>query len=760
MGLLRTRKTLGEEPKKRKIHLCTEVEQFAGLPKDLLPQLFSLIVCSSKRHFSYYTSVSRDFQKLFLLYADFSDVNFQDSLLSVVAINGRLRTNPYELTYIGYTRIFQSLFHNPTISIPRGIRRCTIERTAIPTDAALCYAAFHGHVEIVQLILQVETTSPSTAQNFALDRSCSKGFIEIAYLLLQDPRLENAYLKNTLRITIAHNRDIVLAMLLEDSRFQKLMTMSDIFNHAIEHNSHLVIKLLLSKKALDESTINTGLRTAASVGHLKIVEAILQEPIDLALNEALTVACQYRRGNIVEILLKDARVDPSTRDQLPLHIACVKCCVGIVEMLLKDPRVVPDNKFLIHTLTKKFIPVTIMLLSHPSIDPCYENNRPITFACSTGQTEVVELLLAFPQVDPTVNNYEPLLSAVRLGYSDVVELLIKDERVSPDYGNNKAIRMACEVGKFGIVELLIKDSRVDPSVDNNICAIYACHGGSKPILKLLLEHGVQVPDQAVSIAHEQGHWPLVRFLLKMDQFNPLASYHRSILEALEMENYTLLEELLMDKRLNPNYSRLTKDKTLNSILANESVYKYADPFFFFDYACKHRLPTALELLLRYKDIDPSERENFLLKKACKRGYTGVLDLLLNDYRIEPEFGNSEVLKLACSKGHEDIVKLLLKDGRVDATTSNNAPCRLAAINGHAEVLKVLFEDSRVDPSAEQNEALIEACKNGFYEVVELLLQHPKVDPAFDNKKALRCAIKHNQNHVVTMMLKDPKFQFE
>jgi len=56
-------------------------------------------------------------------------------------------------------------------------------------------------------------------------------------------------------------------------------------------------------------------------------------------NEALSTACEKGYVDIVELLIKDLRVDPFYPDNYPLHRACEKGHLEIVKILLRDKRV-------------------------------------------------------------------------------------------------------------------------------------------------------------------------------------------------------------------------------------------------------------------------------------------------------------------------------------------------------------------------------------------------------------------------------------
>ena len=61
------------------------------------------------------------------------------------------------------------------------------------------------------------------------------------------------------------------------------------------------------------------------------------------------------------------------------------------------------------------------------------------------------------------------------------------------------------------------------------------------------------------------------------------------------------------------------------------------------------------------------------------------------------FNNKQqLLYRACKYNHIDIVKLLLQDTRVDPSDRDNYAIRRTSEKGHVEVVKLLLQDPRVD----------------------------------------------------------------
>jgi len=136
-------------------------------------------------------------------------------------------------------------------------------------------------------------------------------------------------------------------------------------------------------------------------------------------------AVKNNKINTVKTLL-ETKTDSKESIRFSFDYACEKGFVEIVEMLLADDRVDPTTGCVL-----------------------YEENDSIKLASHYGQTQVVRLLLKDGRANPAAENNFAIRMASRYGFADIVRLLLADERVDQTADNNFAIRMA---GRFGHVK--------------------------------------------------------------------------------------------------------------------------------------------------------------------------------------------------------------------------------------------------------------------------------------------------------------------
>ena len=170
------------------------------------------------------------------------------------------------------------------------------------------------------------------------------------------------------------------------------------------------------------------------------VEDLKSSPLDLYFDHGwlLNRSCEFGLIEVVNFLLNtNLRIDIGNG---PIRAACGKGHADIVKILLKDPRV----------------------------DPSCINNECIRNSASYGHTEVVKILLQDPRVDPTVIRNAPLLSAAHSGNIEMIKLFLKDPRVNPAVDDNYIIKFVPNYlsNRKEVIRLLIRDSRVSDNLTN------------------------------------------------------------------------------------------------------------------------------------------------------------------------------------------------------------------------------------------------------------------------------------------------------
>jgi ankyrin repeat protein len=106
-------------------------------------------------------------------------------------------------------------------------------------------------------------------------------------------------------------------------------------------------------------------------------------------------------------------------------------------------------------IEKNNVEVVKLLLQDARVNHSARDNYAIKLASDNGHVEIVKLLLQYGRADPSAQNNLAIKLASQNGHVLVVKLLLQDSRVDPSAQNNYAIRGASHFGHIEVVKLLI-----------------------------------------------------------------------------------------------------------------------------------------------------------------------------------------------------------------------------------------------------------------------------------------------------------------
>lgn len=223
------------------------------------------------------------------------------------------------------------------------------------------YAVTYGHTSVVKLLLTNDNIDPSIDNNNAIKIASKKGYTDIVKYLLTtniNPSVLNNY---PIRTSAENNHIDVLKILLSDSRTDATDSYNEAFITSIRLANTDIIKLLLShlteKDKLSDLLLHEGLLVATENGHTDIVNFLYElYPSDagqyLRLNEILCMAVQYSRIEIIKLLLKDYRSDPTFNKSIMLNITKNKQVLYLLNNSIKKNSILKGNLSSTNTANK------------------------------------------------------------------------------------------------------------------------------------------------------------------------------------------------------------------------------------------------------------------------------------------------------------------------------------------------------------------------------------------------------------------------
>jgi hypothetical protein len=143
---------------------------------------------------------------------------------------------------------------------------------------------------------------------------------------------------------------------------------------------------------------------SAALGETAVLQLLLRDPrVDPSSrrNAPLLWACANGHADAVALLLADARVSPTEADNAALRSACRNGHARVVRLLLRDPRVNPSAKqqaCLLDAIKDGHVHVVRQLIAHPAIDVAARDQSALTLAFKVQNWAIVDALLANPTV--------------------------------------------------------------------------------------------------------------------------------------------------------------------------------------------------------------------------------------------------------------------------------------------------------------------------------------------------------------------------
>ncbi|MCH9717720.1 MAG: ankyrin repeat domain-containing protein [Gammaproteobacteria bacterium] len=123
-----------------------------------------------------------------------------------------------------------------------------------------------------------------------------------------------------------------------------------------------------------------------------------------AIQNAIVAASENGHADVLNVLLKDPRVDPSDPYAMAVCLASEHGHTNVLKVLLNDPRFDPglmNNRAIIRASENGHLQVVRLLLSDLRVNPADIDNLAINVAAENGHAEVVSVLLEHPDVNPS-----------------------------------------------------------------------------------------------------------------------------------------------------------------------------------------------------------------------------------------------------------------------------------------------------------------------------------------------------------------------
>lgn len=192
--------------------------------------------------------------------------------------------------------------------------------------------------------------------------------------------------------------------------------------------------------------------------------------------------------DIIKPLILNPNYDPAFDNNFLICRAIQENCHELVKLLL--PRVDPSkcSDSFLHACESGHTEVVTLLLRDGRIDPSFGNNSCFLKACDYGHEKTALALIRDPRVDPSVGDNIVFRRVNFIGFSTLLEMLLKESqgRFDPSKHDNYCLCKAVRYGKLDVIGILCKDSRVDKRIAVNSMFKTGINKDGMKILELLL----------------------------------------------------------------------------------------------------------------------------------------------------------------------------------------------------------------------------------------------------------------------------------
>jgi len=285
----------------------------------------------------------------------------------------------------------------------------------------------------------------------------------------------------------------------------------------------------------------------------------LQEIINSNIFDNNFLLCNYiRHNNIqsVEMLLEHPQINPSANFNKAMEEAIRYRIIGAVKLLVNHPRF--DEK----------LDIRLANLENHQENEELESTSILSASVILNAPEVVSTLLSFPnKFDPSEHDCHAMRLAARYNYTDVARVLFKDKRALQsipvdednmyDVFDYSPLWYAANNGNEELVKLYLSDPRV-PEYSLGDVLERASYVGHENVIKILLEDNRiedigHVGGNCLLKACSNDHTVVIQELLKDKRIDPNYEEGRVLMMACENGQIDILQVLLSDPRINIDY---------------------------------------------------------------------------------------------------------------------------------------------------------------------------------------------------------------
>lgn len=276
-----------------------------------------------------------------------------------------------------------------------------------------------------------------------------------------------------------------------------------------------------------------------------------------ASNNAFKLACEKNLIEIVQELLKDDSIDPSSNNNKCLDIACYRGYVEIAKLLLNHEKVKQkDLKCAFDSAVNLNIPKIIELFLPLTFIP---SKNTISRVCDLGLTQVLKEILQMKNIQ--LDYYAMMMTALRSNKLDIIQLLLEKSDIDLTYDNNYYIRYTVTNSKIEAFRLLLKHPQTTKEA-KEACLRISCIKNRMEFINLLIAEDIDFSTQnnkPIKYAIKNNNIDVVKMLIQKINLTP--ELKAELLKEINAIEYTCQRKKML-KLFNENKSKVDSKQSL------------------------------------------------------------------------------------------------------------------------------------------------------------------------------------------------------
>ena len=549
-------------------------------------------------------------------------------------------------------------------------------------------AAVRGHIDVLDELLSPHLASIEALGELAAAEQCRIVFgaaccdrVHVVARLLDVPKV-----RNTLRAWL--RRRVSRYYVVEDVVRQRTVFHHSNFKRTNTDRDFLSIMtgfLMLDQHAetISSAHVPDLLTVAAVTGATRVVALLLGAAYADVVSRAaesqpLVLACTFRRWDVVELLLRDARSNLGVGNQRVLIDAIEDGRGDIVRTLLAD--------------------------RSGAVNPCARFGLPLQTACRLGHEWIVEQLLACRSVRPEAQKNQCLAIAIARRHTGIALRLARDARVvNVAYDNNHLLRAACELDSVELVEALLVKRGAIASANANAPLRAAVTERRYDVVRALLR--CKAPGRVFDPSFDNN------YVLHTLMFSPHCAGALELLRVLladarcqfDAATYTTLLNRCVDAEWLAGIDCLIDDGR-HRYVVTPTTYAPA----MFETAFAYRRCAALRHLMARSDIFSLD----VMVQAARSVRSGDVEeslmVMLGDARVRAALDLTQLALDYARAIYPKFRRWLFTQADFDPTARDYALLNVAAENGDWHLLRLFAGHTRVDWTHRRVEAALHA----------------------------------------------------